>query len=214
MDRICKHCGLPIENPTPHQQAHKECQRKHDNEYQKTYYKRKRGFTKKPPLPEKFCLTCGKPLAEYGNRRRDYCPECAEIRHKEGIKKQSKQRNLDCKNARKKKPIAKPEDAKVRTKPIRFCWDLECKSAMQVDIEARTLGLTYGKYSSLIDTLMIERYLNNEGIYDGLKRIDKAWRKFKRERAEEAEKEKARQEEEEKRIAEILGGFNERLHRI
>lgn len=192
--RICKHCGLPIENAIPHQRTHKECQRAHNNEYQKAYWKNKRDKANpkppkppKPPMPEKFCLLCRKSLKEYKYQQRAYCPECAEEVQKIRLKTYNEQTRNECKNARLKK---KPTKKKNRKKPVPHCWDLECKSANQIDIEARCLGLTYGKYASLCDSLFIERYLNEQGIYDGLDRITKAWHDFKKERKRQEELER------------------------
>lgn len=186
MDKICIHCGLPIENAKPHQVSHDECRKAKNSAYFREY-RAKHKIPKppkppQPPKPEKFCLLCGKSLTIYGHRR-TYCPECVT----EAAKQRCKRINEGYKNARLKKKQAKPKKPKKRKKPVPHCWDLECKSAMQVDIEARALGLTYGKYVSLCDSLFIERYLADNGIFDGLDRIDKAWHDYK--------KEKARQEE-------------------
>ena len=185
MDRLCIHCGLPIENPTPRQQAHDECKREKKNAYFREYHaKHKVPKPPKPPKPEKRCLTCGALMPPTENKgvgkRSIYCPECAKARDTQRVTQQ----RTDCKNARLKKCQAKPEPVKTkkRKKPIPHCWDLECKPAIRIDIEARALGLSYGKYRSLIDTLMIEPYLNEQNIYDGLERIDKAWKDFKKER--------------------------------
>lgn len=186
-DKICEYCGVLIENAKARQRYHPECKKAKINAYYREYHAKhkipKPPKPLKPPKPEKFCLLCGKSLTIYGNRRRDYCPECSA----EAAKQRRKRQGENYKNARLKKKQAKPKKLKKRKKPIPHCWDLDCKSALQIDIEARALGLTYGKYRSLIDTLMIEPYLNEQNIYDGLDRIEKAWKAF--------QKEKARQEE-------------------
>ena len=81
------------------------------------------------------------------------------------------------------KPEAEPKPPKPKhKKPLKGCWDLDNKSAVQVDIEARALGLSYGQYASLVGSLFIERYLASQGITDGLERIDMAWKQHKKDR--------------------------------
>ena len=79
------------------------------------------------------------------------------------------------------KPEAEPKPPKPkRKKPLKGCWDLDNKSAVQVDIEARALGLSYGQYTSLVGSLFIERHLASQGITDGLERIATAWKLHKK----------------------------------
>ena len=180
-DKICKRCGLPIENPHHNQQNHLECANIAYRQYQAAY---QRALRQKKEQKPKFCLTCGKDLSEYGKTARKRCPECSKKRDKER-KTIDNQKFTSYRKAITPKP--KPVKTKKRKTPIPHCWDMDCKSALQIDIEARALGLSYGKYRSLIDTLMIEPYLNEQNIYDGLDRIEKAWKAFQKEQARREE---------------------------
>ncbi len=62
-------------------------------------------------------------------------------------------------------------------------WYLKGKSADQIMIEARALGLSDGKYEALVSCGMIERYCEGLGV-DGLKVIDRAWKDFLKQREE------------------------------
>lgn len=59
-------------------------------------------------------------------------------------------------------------------------WNLAGKSADRVTIEARALGLSYGRYCAACNGGYIIRMLSDMGIENGLSIIDKAWKSFGR----------------------------------
>lgn len=216
MLKNCEMCGKPLGDVSRNQKYCAECARKRVNNYHNAYFKQKRAEAQNP----RICQYCGYPItAAVGNQK--YHHECAgpahyqqrEAKRKENIKIKPRKTCVicgnpidgngskfctNCSNAINKKPVpngARKKKPKKRKTPLRHCWDLDCKSALQIEIEARALGLTYGKYVSLIDTLMIERCLRDNGITNGLERIDKAWINFKRERAEREAEAKQRRKE-------------------
>lgn len=144
-------------------------------------------YKPKPPKekPPKICLECG---MELPNRHMDYCPECAEKIRKMKLQELNRQNALTRKGKIKKSK--KKQQYRKRKKPIPHCWNTDYKSAEQINIEAKALGLTFGQYLSLCDTLFIERYLNEQGIYDGLDRIDVAWKQHLKLKSEQKKREK------------------------
>lgn len=138
----------------------------------------------------RLCKFCGEP--HDGDLRR-HCPSCAD--------EQGKRRGYLA------KPKPEPRKArapKARTKAIPKCWDTECKSSERIGVEAEALGLSYGQYTSLIDSLFIERYLASQGITDGLERIDKAWKQFKKDKRDFERRLAARIEEEKRNERELM----------
>ena len=194
VDKPCQHCGKMMCGVTIRTKYHPDCyvavKRKISADYfvehrEEINAKQKQKMeSKRDTRPPMHCQTCGVLIV---GRKRKYCPACAKIQSGANRKIESAINKASLEAIR---PKQKPKAP--RKKPLRHCWDLSFKSATQVQVEARALGLTYGKYSMLIDTLMIERYLANEGITDGLDRIDKAWRDFKREKKAQAEADKRR----------------------
>lgn len=150
----------------------------------------------------RLCKFCGEP--HDGDLRR-HCPSCAD--------EQGKRREYLA------KPKPEPRKArapKARTKAIPKCWDTDCKSSERIGVEAEALGLSYGQYTSLIDSLFIERYLMSEGITDGLERIDKAWKRHKRAKREYNKRlteaiERKKAEQDDMQILEVCGTYEASL---
>lgn len=119
----------------------------------------------------RVCLHCGKPLENtHGNRA--YCPDCAEVERKER-QKESHARSTP------PKPLPKKDYAFLTPSAAPEGWSLAGKSADQVTAEARALGLSYGQYSSYVNSGMIEHYCRTLGV-DGIAVTKKAWAEFKR----------------------------------
>lgn len=157
----CEQCGALMVDVHHKQRFCTDCIKIRNKESQARYMERRKYGT--PLDPTGYCALCDEPIWDKRNTLCDYCKsKIAQSRHRTTEKK-----------------------VKEKKKPLRHCWDLRNKTAVQIDIEARSLGLTYGQYSSLIETLMIERYLADNGITDGLDRIDKAWREFKHNKREQ-----------------------------
>lgn len=163
MNKNCEMCGSPMGNVHASRRFCYECADIRRKE-QESWCERKKREAAGGVLP---CQFCGAPTT--GDRRRR-CPACAS-------KSAGGKRDTS-------KPKALEKPPKLRKKPLRHCWDLNNKSTTQVCVEADALGLSYGQYSCLIDTLMIERHLADIGIHDGLERIDRAWKQFKKDKRE------------------------------
>lgn len=162
MNKVCEMCGTPLNNVHGLRKYCLECGIKREKLVAKSRYQEsKKGGPR-------LCRFCG---AETNGDLRKRCPSCAT---------KNKERRGEGYINKPKPEVAKPE--RIRNKPLRGCWDLSHKSVTQVEVEATALGLSYGRYTSLIDSLFIERYLASEGITDGLERIDRAWKQHKKDR--------------------------------
>lgn len=148
----------------------------------------------------KNCEACGTPMGDvYYNRR--FCYDCALERRKKQVSEINKRYR---ENLKKRKKLGQDKPKKPTGKPRRHCWDLENKSVTQISVEAGALGLSYGRYTSLVDTLFIEKYLASEGITDGLERIDRAWKQFKKDKRDFQRRLAARIEEEKRNQQELM----------
>lgn len=190
MNKNCEICGSPMGNVHASRRFCYECAEMRRREQESRSKARKDGDDIATP-----CKYCGTPRT--GDRRMR-CPACPPIEKKPRINS---------------KPKAPEKPKRARKKPLKGCWDLENKSVTHISVEAGALGLSYGHYTSLVDTLFIERYLASEGITDGLERIDRAWKQFKkdkRERERRIAERIAQVEADERELAEIeMGGFCE-----
>lgn len=123
------------------------------------------------------CPDCGVLIKQpWWNQK--YCADCAAKRQKEYNRQRSREYHQTHKRPPAKKkaePEKKPAPRKKRSSP----WDLSGKSGTQVEIEARALGLSYGRYVALIDCGMIDKHCHDIGV-DGKKVINKAWKTFEK----------------------------------
>lgn len=159
MNKDCEVCGKSLGDVVFHRKYCLECHDKRQKQLQFEYRQRKKAGAD----AVKICKFCG---AETTGDLRMRCPKCADVLPPTKYKG---------------KPEAEPKPPKPkRKKPLKGCWDLDNKSAVQVDIEARALGLSYGQYTSLVGSLFIERFLASQGITDGLERIATAWKLHKK----------------------------------
>lgn len=183
MNKNCEMCGTPMGDVHKSRRFCTECSKIRQKEHEVRSKARKREGLDNIPVPCKFC---GAPTT---GDRRVHCPACPPTERR-------------AENNSKPKAPEKPK--KVRKKPLKGCWDLENKSPTHISVEADALGLSYGRYTSLVDTLFIERYLASEGITDGLERIDKAWKKFKKDKRDFERRLAARIEEEKRNEQELM----------
>ena len=184
MNKVCEMCGTPLNNVHGLRRFCLECGIKREKLRAKSRYQEsKKGGPR-------LCRFCG---AETDGDLRKRCPSCTT---------KNKERRGEGYINKPKPEVAKPE--RIRNKPLKGCWDLSHKSVTQVEVEATALGLSYGRYTSLIDSLFIERYLASEGITDGLERIDRAWKQFKKDKRDFERRLAARIEEEERNEQELM----------
>jgi len=163
---LCARCGRSMEKTNGNQKFCLECRKA-------LYPSRYRG----EKLPEdRFCAGCGVKIEDPKPNQR-FCEACkapASLRraaeYNAGIKKRdhTKPPELKKKDYAFLTPSAAPPE-----------WSLKGKSTDQVMIEGRALGLSYGEYSSYVNSGMIEHYCRTLGV-DGLAVTRKAWTDFKR----------------------------------
>lgn len=91
-----------------------------------------------------ICVECGK-MAARNSSNQKYCRGCA-------AKKRYIQRPS------RKKPVASETDVG------RSAWDLTGKTLSELALEARAIGMTYGKYISACSTGTITEQLINMGL--------------------------------------------------
>lgn len=111
------------------------------------------------------------------------CTECAQKRQLE-LCRANALRSYRKRASVKKEAAAEAKPVKAPVVVFVLAWDLTGKGATQIEIEARALGLSYGKYVAMISSGTIDRHCRDIGI-DGLKVIDAAWKAHKKRRAEE-----------------------------
>lgn len=128
MDKICEYCGKPIENATVRQKYHSECSYKAAEERRKA--------KKEQKLQTANCARCGVEIFK-GSTPRKYCPECAEIVHKEQIK--TAQKRLI--NGTSIRPKTKPKISYLKKEQPKL-------TLAEVDRLAKAEGLSYGEYSA------------------------------------------------------------------
>lgn len=192
MTKTCEGCGKSMRGVAVNRRFCDDCARERLLEQRAKYEEKRKNKTMERP-----CQFCGAPTTGDGRRR---CPACLD-------------KPAEKKPRSPKKPKEPEKPKKPKRKPRKGCWDLENKSVTHISVEAGALGLSYGHYTSLVDTLFIERYLASEGITDGLERIDRAWKQFKkdkRERERRIAERIAQVEADERELAEIeMGDFCE-----
>lgn len=164
---VCARCGKTVEKKREDQKYCLECRKE-------LYPSRYRG----EKLPEeRFCAGCGAKIENPKPNQR-FCEACkvpASLKraaeYNAGIKKRDRTKppELKKKDYAFLTPCAAPEG-----------WSLKGKSADQVNVEAGALGLSYGQYSSYVNSGFIERYCRDNGM-DGLAVTKKAWDKYRRE---------------------------------
>jgi len=91
------------------------------------------------------CEKCGKQTPRRGSRQK-FCPECAKAESIKNVSEKQKQL-FDEGGRRRPRPIA------PRTEP---------KTLSEVAKEARSLGLTYGRYMALIQSGGLEGYIREK----------------------------------------------------
>lgn len=183
MTKTCEGCGKSMRGVAVNRRFCDTCARERLIEQRMRYEEKRKDKTIERP-----CRFCGAPTTGDGRRHCHACPD-----------KPAEKRPRSP-----KKPKEPEKPKKPKKKPLKGCWDLENKSVTHISVEAGALGLSYGHYTSLVDTLFIERYLASEGITDGLERIDRAWKQFKKDKRDFERRLAARIEEEKRNEQELM----------
>lgn len=161
----CECCGKCTERRSGTQRFCPECA---------IWQKKKRYLCSKPrekklePAENRHCERCGQKIENArGNQR--FCHDCAAAAYRERRMEERKK----C-----AEPETPTEEKCTSLPPAAVPWSLAGKSADQVEVEARALGLSYGQYSAFCSTGMMEQYCRARGV-DGDKETKKAWREFR-----------------------------------
>ena len=130
-----------------------------------------------------ICAVCGRETPRKAKAQK-YCPDCARVVAQKNNRERANVRYERLKEERQAEsrpqaPLPKKNYGFLTPSVAPEGWSLAGKSADQVTAEARALGLSYGQYSSYVNSGMIEHYCRTIGI-DGLEVTKKAWAEFKR----------------------------------
>lgn len=157
----CLYCGKPAVRNSLRQIYCPRCRAEREHEYKRESYKKHTELRKAmTPLdaPMIRCEACGGLTP--GGRNRKYCPACAKKRARERMEAANAGRYRYTPN---KKPQA---EEKHYTRPRRtgLLFDLGGKELSEVALEAKTLGMSYGEYTSACFGGTIERKLAMQRI--------------------------------------------------
>ena len=152
----CEQCGKEIPK-TANRRFCKECGAERNAESSRRAARRKQEEIKAARLAAKEnpgkCLECGAGIPETPNRK--YCDECARSRRRQ----QDAVRREQYKRAGREKTAASPVQKKRNE-----LFSLAGKSLAEVSLEARALGMSYGKYTSACSGGTIGAILAADGI--------------------------------------------------
>ena len=159
----CLYCGRPAFRNSSRQIYCPRCRAEREREYKRESYKKHTELLKAMmPLdaPMIRCEACGGLTP--GGRNRKYCPACAKKRARERMEAANAGRYRYTPN---KKPQAE-ETKRLYTRPRRtgLLFDLGGKDLSEVALEAKTLGMSYGEYTSACFGGTIEKKLAMQGI--------------------------------------------------
>lgn len=156
---ICEQCHKETPPATKTQRFCPECRKQRDRESSRksalaAYQKRKAEKTQIVAETFKLCEKCHCLISTAHGRR--YCPDCAKEVRLEQMRELRR-------NAKQQK--SKTEKGS-HTRPSRsgVLFDLGGKSLAEVALEARTLGMSYGKYTSACFGGTITAELTMQGI--------------------------------------------------
>lgn len=161
----CEKCGRETKRKNSTQKYCPECGRAIGKEQRRktalaAYYRREEAKKLSLEGPMIRCEACGGLTP--GGRNRRFCPTCAKKRARERMEAANAGRYRYTPN---KKPQA--EEAKRHyTRPRRtgLLFDLGGKELSEVALEAKTLGMSYGEYTSACFGGTIERKLAMQGV--------------------------------------------------
>ena len=156
----CEKCGRETKRKNSTQKYCPECGRAIGKEQRRktalaAYYRREEAKKLSLEGPMIRCEKCGG-LTPGGHGRR-FCPSCA------------RQRKIE-RSAEENKKLLKPDESRAEkpkdTRPRRTgqLFDLGGKDLAEVALEARTLGMTYGEYTSACFGGTIEQKLSMQGL--------------------------------------------------
>lgn len=161
----CEKCGRETKRKSSTQKYCPECGRAIGKEQRRktalaAYYRREEAKKLSLEGPIIRCEKCGGLTP--GGHNRKYCPACAKKRAKE---------RMEAANAGRYRytPNKKPQAEEVKrhyTRPRRtgLLFDLGGKELSEVALEAKTLGMSYGEYTSACFGGTIERKLAMQGV--------------------------------------------------
>ncbi|MBS5690015.1 MAG: hypothetical protein KHW95_07200 [Firmicutes bacterium] len=163
----CLNCGVPIERRSNRQKYCPRCRAERDIASKREAARRsneKRAELRRAMVslnaPMINCAGCG--VLTVGGHNRKYCPACAKKRARE---------RMEAANAGRYRytPNKKPQAEEVKrhyTRPRRtgLLFDLGGKELSEVALEAKTLGMSYGEYTSACFGGTIEKKLIMQGI--------------------------------------------------
>ena len=189
---ICERCEQETARASANQKYCEDCRKankarmiKAANDRAKA--KRKAGIrppSKGGPPRMVHCKQCGD-LIKVPYPSQKYCDNCREKAREEKEKRKAErekameEREAEKRENAKPKALPKKDYAFLTPSAAPEGWSLAGKSADQVMIEARALGLSYGQYSSFVSSGFIERYCRDNSV-DGLAVTKKAWEEFRR----------------------------------
>lgn len=156
----CEKCGRETKRKNSTQKYCPKCGRAIGKEQRRktalaAYYRREEAKKLSLEGPMIRCEKCGG-LTPGGHGRR-FCPTCA------------RQRKIE-RSAEENKKLLKPDESRAEkskyTRPRRTgqLFDLGGKDLAEVALEAKTLGMSYGEYTSACFGGTIERKLDMQGI--------------------------------------------------
>lgn len=160
----CLYCGKPAVRNSSRQIYCPRCRAEREREYKRETARKKREERQRAATPLDApmirCEACGGLTP--GGRNRKYCPACAKKRARE---------RMEAANAGRYRytPNKKPQAEEVKrhyTRPRRtgLLFDLGGKELSEVALEAKTLGMSYGEYTSACFGGTIERKLAMQGV--------------------------------------------------
>ena len=158
----CLYCGKPAVRNSSRQIYCPRCRAEREREYKRETARKKREDRQRAATPLDApmirCEACG--VLTVGGHNRKYCPACA--------KKCAKER-MEAANAGRYRytPNKKPQaEERHYTRPRRtgLLFDLSGKDLAEVALEAKTLGMSYGEYTSACFGGTIEKKLIMQGI--------------------------------------------------
>lgn len=163
----CLYCGKPAVRNSSRQIYCPRCRAERDTASKREAARRsneKRAELRRAMVslnaPMINCAGCG--VLTVGGHNRKYCPACAKKRAKE---------RMEAANAGRYRytPNKKPQAEEVKrhyTRPRRtgLLFDLGGKELSEVALEAKTLGMSYGEYTSACFGGTIERKLAMQGV--------------------------------------------------
>lgn len=163
----CLYCGKPAVRNSSRQIYCPRCRAERDTASKREAARRsneKRAELRRAMVsldaPMINCAGCG--VLTVGGHNRKYCPACAKKRARE---------RMEAANAGRYRytPNKKPQAEEVKrhyTRPRRtgLLFDLGGKELSEVALEAKTLGMSYGEYTSACFGGTIERKLAMQGV--------------------------------------------------